>query len=177
MKKRIFALMLALALLVCSAASASTFDRSFSSLKLLVKANAGSHDCMDYTTSSGSDHMVVDMAEGDIEAYHVFCEIYMSGSDNSIVCFKLYTFDDMAFDTGERSQLLEFCNKWNYDYRYPRAFVDDDDLTISADGFLFTTSDCPESMVDEFLENMIYGAEQLLKELGSSGFSKFAAYQ
>ena len=75
----------------------------------------------------------------------------------------------------ERDEANALTNQWNYDHRYPTAYVDPTDGQYMADAYLFCV-DPSEGMVREFVENQIFGSQQLLQFLGESGVPQYAPY-
>ena len=165
--KRFICILVAVILVAASlmgGALATTFGRNFSELKRIVKDNAGSLTVTDYTTDNGTENMIILFETSGTSL--LLGDFYLTGTGNKIVVFKLYI---VSSYTVSRATALDFCNKWNYDRRYPTIYLDDSDNTFLADGFLFTTSDCSYDMVDEFVSNMIFGAKQLISEMESAG--------
>ena len=172
--KKFLTAMISVVLLVCmlGCAFASTWDYSFSSLKRLVM-DSTSNNVIEYTTSSGVDHVVIDFSKG--SSLSVWAEVFYDGNSNRIIKYILYTDVSLAIGSGERTKAFETINTWNLEKRYPKAVLYEDD-TFLADGDLMGTADLTTDMVDEFIGNMLFGSKTFLSFLNESGFTQFHEY-
>ncbi|MDO4484198.1 MAG: YbjN domain-containing protein [Clostridia bacterium] len=92
---------------------------------------------------------------------------------NDRFCF---TADSFAIKASDYNKALATVNKFNLDYRYPKAFVMDD-YTFACDGDLMGTTDLTTGVVEEFIDNMIFGTGTFLDTLSKEGWDKFGPYK
>lgn len=171
--KRIVCLVLTLALLLCSTACfAATFDYSLESLQSIVESYT-SNPVFTYTTSSGVDRIVINFSKSD--DMDVWAEVFFTGTSGRIIKYITFTTDNYAVPASSYNSALMTCNKFNVEYRYPKAFVLEDN-TFAADGDLFGTADLTVDMVKEYIDNMIYGTSSFVDFLNTEGWSQFAEY-
>lgn len=120
-------------------------------------------DCVIVDLSPDSDH-------------YVWLVYQLSGTQRNILGAVLYSDTEYyCAAEDERDEANALTNQWNYDHRYPTAFVDPTDGQYMADAYLFCV-DPSEGMVREFVENQIFGSQQLLQFLGESGVPQYAPY-
>ncbi|HIS03284.1 MAG TPA: YbjN domain-containing protein [Candidatus Pullichristensenella avicola] len=120
------------------------------------------------------EYVVVDLTRD--PEHSVYLVFRLEGTNDHILAARLLTDVDYHYSSEEeRSQAIALANQWNYEHRYPKAYIDPNDGQYMADGHLFCI-DPTEGMVREFVEDQIYGTEQMLQFFADSGVSAFAPY-
>ena len=120
------------------------------------------------------EYVVVDLTRD--PEHSVYLVFRLEGTNDHILAARLLTDVDYHYSSEEeRSQAIALANQWNYEHRYPKAYIDPNDGQYMADGHLFCI-DPPKAWCVNLSRIRFYGTEQMLQFFADSGVSAFAPY-
>jgi len=173
--KKFLAILMAMMMMVCMSGVANAISGGVPSLDEVAEM------CEDYTdrdvqrvVNESLDCVIVDFTPSN--GHYIYLVFEMNGTNGNILAARMYS--DTEYYLCPQSSLVEgmsITNQWNYEYRYPIAFIDPTDGQYMANDFLFCV-DATEGMVYEFVTNQIFGIEMLLEYFGNEGISLYSDF-
>ncbi len=159
MKKLITLVALFLAFLILSC-SAMAYTVTLQDIETMANKDINSMNAM---YSSELEMVIVSINSYE---HYMLLGFELVGQDKDIISAKLYSDTEFYKVTNaEYYSALVACNQWNYDHRYPTAYVSPESNQIMADNFLYLTENVTREMVEEFVSNQIFGCKQFIRYL------------